>query len=106
MSDIRVPSLRIPGCPSYACDDISVPLSLLHTLTPSKEAGSLPDEWNLDWEGYNYNRDVGNKGLAVNPLAALLDGFPGFNTAQLGALLRKLQIPDVEKEPGLPCQNC
>ena len=66
-----------------------------------KESESLSGEKNFDWEDYNYDRDAGDTGPAVTLLVALLDCIPGFNTAQLEELLRKLLMPNDEEVPGL-----
>ena len=44
---------------------------------------------------------AGDKGPAVNPLAALLNGIPGFDTAQLEELLGKLPMHDDEEVLGI-----
>ena len=48
---------------------------------------------------------AGDKGPAVNPLAALLNCIPGFDTAQLEVLLLKLPMPDDEEMPGLTMEE-
>ena len=89
-----------PGRPSHARDDTSVPPSHAPTSAPSEQSVSLPGERDFDWEDYNYDRDADDKGPA-NPLAALLDGIPGFDAAQLEELLEKLPMPDDDEVPGL-----
>ena len=55
-----------------------------------------PEERDLDWEDYNYERKpaAGGGRQAENPLAALLAGIPDFNTKELEALLNDLPTPD------------
>ena len=55
----------------------------------------------LDWEDDNYDREAGDTGPTLNPLAALLDCIPGFDAEQWEELLRKLQMSDDEEVPGL-----
>ena len=93
-------TLVFPGRPSHACDATLVPLSHTQTSAPSKESESLFGERDFNQEENNYDIDAGGMGPAVNPLAALLDGIPGFYTAQLQELLRKLSMPDDDEVPG------
>ena len=89
-------SLRFafPGRPSHAREDTSLPLSHAPTLVPSKESRSLLGERDFDWKDCNYHGEARDKGPAVNPLAALLDGILWFDTVQLEELLRMLLMPD------------
>ena len=62
---------------------------------PSKTPG--PSSYLVDFGDYNnFNKDASDMGPAANPLAALMDCIPGFETAQLEELLPKLLIPDVD----------
>ena len=74
------------------------------SVPSSSRAPSQPSEGReLHLDDYNYQQDPaaggGQQGDLENPLAALLAGIPDFNTEELEALLRNLQVPDDTSQP-------
>ena len=66
----------------------------------SDDPSEAPDERDLDWEDYKYQREPAASGerQAENPLAALLAEIPDFNTEELEALLHDLLTPDAANQ--------
>ena len=56
-----------PGRPSRARYDTLVPPSHAPTSVPSEHSESLPGERDFEWQDYNYDGDVGDKGQAPGP---------------------------------------
>ena len=67
---------------------------------------SIPDWQARDWEDEEYtppDRDCGAG--SSDPMAALLDGLPGFITEDIDAVLRDLPLPDAGDVPGMTVEE-
>ena len=74
------------------------------TSVPSSSCApsQAPEEGDVDWEDYNYEREraAGGGSQAENPLAALLAAIPDLNTEELQALQHDLPTPNYSNQAG------